>query len=351
MKWLNVLTILVTLACYSSPFIKPSEFWPLSIVGLFYPVLLLVNLAFVLYWAVQFKQWFLFSLVTILLGFSHLKGIIGTSGFFPNPPLPSSTSTDTIHITTYNCRSFKVPNGSIGDLERMWKSIDKKFSPDILCLQEGYDPNYRKKRKKSILFNDFLKTNGLKHLKRSGKLMVFSKYPISKIKWHQPDNSYHGYLVVDVKTPQKTLRIINTHLLSNDVTDLASELKQSPDLEKKKAFKKLKQMLSHYKRAAIKRMIQAESIARLVDNSPHPTIVCGDFNDVPQSYNYQVIAKRLTDSFIKAGTGLGITYAGDIPGLRIDYILTSKELNVIETKVENQIKISDHYPVSATIQL
>jgi endonuclease/exonuclease/phosphatase family metal-dependent hydrolase len=78
--------------------------------------------------------------------------------------------------------------------------------------------------------------------------------------------------------------------------------------------------------------------------------VCGDFNDTPNSYTYHQIAKNLNDAFQEAGSGIGTTYIGAIPFLRIDYILYSPEFF---TPLFFRIipkKLSDHFPISSALR-
>ena len=65
---------------------------------------------------------------------------------------------------------------------------------------------------------------------------------------------------------------------------------------------------------------QAEEIQRHIDGSPYPVILCGDFNDTPLSYTYRQLSRKLTDSFIEKGRGIGNTYIGGFPSFRIDYV-------------------------------
>jgi endonuclease/exonuclease/phosphatase (EEP) superfamily protein YafD len=92
---------------------------------------------------------------------------------------------------------------------------------------------------------------------------------------------------------------------------------------------------------------QAHIVKEIVSNSPHPFIITGDFNDVPNSYTYFTIkGKDLSDAFLQRGFGLGRTYSALSPTLRIDYILHTKNLDV---KQFNRIvkKYSDHYMLIA----
>ena len=86
-----------------------------------------------------------------------------------------------------------------------------------------------------------------------------------------------------------------------------------------------------------------------MNNSIFPVILCGDFNDTPNSFAYKQLSEGLNDSFVKGGKGLGKTYNGKFPALRIDYILHSPEIKLgkFETNKQN---LSDHYPLISYFQ-
>jgi len=79
-------------------------------------------------------------------------------------------------------------------------------------------------------------------------------------------------------------------------------------------------------------------------------LLAGDFNDTPSSFVHAEVSELLEDSFTKKGSGLGITYAGKLPLLRIDYIFGSKEFEVLEFETHSILR-SDHYPITANLFL
>jgi endonuclease/exonuclease/phosphatase family metal-dependent hydrolase len=99
-----------------------------------------------------------------------------------------------------------------------------------------------------------------------------------------------------------------------------------------------------------KRRIQAEMVRDQLDKSPNPAILCGDFNDVPNSYTYFHIRGSLQDAFIKKGFGIGRTYVNISPTLRIDYILTHPQFNILQC-AKFAVPYSDHHPVIADIEI
>ena len=75
MKWLNRIFYIVNLLSlfplalsYLAPYISPNSFlWPLAFLGLLYPIFLIINTSFMLYWLVTFKRYFWSNLVIILI--------------------------------------------------------------------------------------------------------------------------------------------------------------------------------------------------------------------------------------------------------------------------------------------
>ena len=98
----------------------------------------------------------------------------------------------------------------------------------------------------------------------------------------------------------------------------------------------------------MERQIQADRVKSEIDKSPYPVIVCGDFNDVPNSYAYQTIGSGLQNTFVEKGSGLGTTFTGIAPTLRIDNIFTSKTFTVNQF-IRIPVKLSDHYPIIADL--
>ncbi len=87
-----------------------------------------------------------------------------------------------------------------------------------------------------------------------------------------------------------------------------------------------------------------------IQKSPYPAIICGDFNDTPMSYTYWKLSRGRRDSFKDAGKGFGATYSMLQPLLRIDYILSPKDVRATSHKIV-KLKYSDHYPVVATFAM
>jgi endonuclease/exonuclease/phosphatase family metal-dependent hydrolase len=96
------------------------------------------------------------------------------------------------------------------------------------------------------------------------------------------------------------------------------------------------------------RASQVDNLSYSISQSPHPVILCGDFNDTPNSYAYQQLTANLKDAFMESGKGFGNTYIGKLPSYRIDFILHDDHFASWNFYRE-LINLSDHYPVTCII--
>ena len=99
-----------------------------------------------------------------------------------------------------------------------------------------------------------------------------------------------------------------------------------------------------------KRTQQLKELIPLLEKSPYKRILCSDLNDTPVSYAYNQLSNQFIDSFTKSGFGIGGTYIGKIPFLRIDYIWHDKSLDSYNFQT-HQIQLSDHKAISVDILL
>lgn len=336
LRWANVILIFVTLGAYLSPYLHPKSFWFFSVLGLFYPWLLLANVLFVFLWLFLRKRYFLFSLCCILLGWDHFTGFVG---FRQND---TSSSESDLVVMTYNCHGLLKKNSKeYMTPEELQKLVDK-YEPDLLCLQEfpfmqSKAPPYVERLQQKTKLKYFNRVAG-------GGVAVFSRYPFGKKGGKYFTNKANGYLYIDIKNGDKTFRLFNVHLQTNAVSGMANRVAREGNFQEKETWLNIKGMIGRYRHSAAMRADQAREVATNIARSPHPVIVCGDFNDVPQSYTYHQLADGLNDSFKGAGRGLGTTFNGSIPALRIDYVLTDPRFK-IKSHQNDHSPYSDHYPV------
>lgn len=335
LRWLNILLILVTLASYSASWISPKTFWPLAFFALPFPWLLLGNIIFVVFWAAMRRYQAFLSLGCILLGWSHLTGFIGLNA-------PKSSEGAILTVKTFNTFRFRretaaIEKFNVDELPELFPTE----GIDVLCFQE-FPTFYPKNR----FIDYFTKTAGFKytHSISNGALAIFSRHPIEASQTHYFVKHFNGFQWADIKINGKLIRVFNLHLQSNGVSGMANEVAKDGDLKERKTWNKIKGMADRFVRAEKRRVEQTEAVVEAIRKSPHPVIVCGDFNATPQSYSYRQISTNLKDAFRESGTGLGTTYAGKIPALRIDYQLYSPALHAINQDI-CQEQLSDHHSV------
>lgn len=348
-RWANVIIVLITFLAYLSPYVSPGAFWPVAVLGLLYPILLIFNFLLLLFWLIQRKRYVFLSLGCILLGWSHFTAFVGLH--FSSPP--QSNPEDQIRVLSYNILNFYNQRKSERDSGIRWSEAHlldfyAQYQPDIWCIQEfTRSAKYAREYPKIITQKTPLKYS---YLKPEKGLAIFSRYPLSKIEMHyfSKHNSTNGYLIADIDKDGQAIRVFNIHLQSNDVSRLAKRVARNGQLQEKETWLQVKGILGRYRRTAAMRAAQAQEIRGRLEKSPHPIILCGDFNDVPLSHTYHRLRKGLIDGFQKRGRGLGTTFHKSIPILRIDYILSSPELEPLEYQVI-PIDRSDHYPVLSVL--
>lgn len=343
LKWTNLLLVIVTLFSYLSPLLSPTQFWPASFLGLFYPWFLLLHVFFIFFWVVKKHPYFLFSTVCILVGWGHLSNFIGFS-FKPAAP---SAKMD-LRVMSFNCFSLsnRHNNNKLLDKETFLEFIEP-HQPDLLFLQEFVH------RSKSQTYIDFIKKKtSLKYhfWNEKGRLVILSKYPLENTVAKYFENNSNGFQYADLKLRDQNLRIFNIHLQTNAISNIADKVAAEGDIKEKETWLDIKGMMGRYRRSARRRALQSEQVHKAIVSSPYSVIVAGDFNDTPMSFSYHHISQNLKDTFREKGKGIGTTYAGSIPALRIDYILTDPGFMIMDHLIIKK-SFSDHYPVLSRIRV
>lgn len=348
--FLNILVLIGLLVSYAGSSISPEKFWPLAFFAMSYPIILALIAVFSLFWLLK-RKWYIFiNIAMLLFNWSYVAATIQLAG---NSIAERSDSE--IKVMTFNVRLFDRFNWT-GDVNTREKAIEfiQNQEADILCIQEYYNPDQRN-------LNLLGRVDASHHLKnyfpqRNNKndygLVIYTKYPMINKGTIVLENSRDALTIFcDIIIQSDTIRVYNVHLQSLNLGKKGYQvLDEMIDTQELQQIEENKFLLSRMKRGFLKRATQADKIAKHISECPYPVIVCGDFNDVPTSYSVQKISRELTDSFSKAGSGIGATYV-KVPFFRIDNIFVPKECVIKTHTVHNQEVLSDHYPVTAIISL
>ena len=344
---INALSTGLLLLTAYSPYIQPTVHPVQSCLGLAFPVFVLINGGFLIFWlAIQRYKTALLPLIGFLLCYSQLRTYLPLNFHTSNPPEGS------IKILSYNIMGFDGSHKKDGNNPIL--TYLKKSDADILCLQEyTFDKSSRRLTQKDI--ERELKAYPYRRINVVGsgngytnKIACYSKYPILSARVLNYTSNYNGSVLYELKLNEDTITLINNHLESNKLTkidkDMYENMLKAPEKEKVKSGARL--LVHKLAEASAIRAPQADCIAQEIAASRHSSvIVCGDFNDTPISYTHRVIAQNLDDAFTQSGCGLGISYNQNKFYFRIDNILISKNLQSYNCTVDRSIKESDHYPI------
>ncbi len=344
----NVVLAAFLIISFLSVHVSPADSWVFAFISLAYPILLLINLAFVVFWIIFRKWFFLISLFCIFLGWNALRSTFQIH--FKKPH--EVTNSRTINMLTYNVRLFNYYQWQ-KDTAAWQRIIDFIHSekPDIVCFQEfitlpgtNHDLENLKKKMAPLSYSHVYYTDQVPHKINFG-MATFSRYPIVNKKMIEFRGSLNGSISSDIVINGDTVRIFNCHLqsirLRKDYNDLLDSLIFNYS---EKQLDELKDISFRMRQAYIHRAQQVDIMIRHIRSSPYPVIVCGDFNDTPVSYSYTNLSKGLKDAFMKSGNGFGTTFRENFPYVRIDYVLYSPVFTSHNYHTA-RVNWSDHYPV------
>ncbi len=268
---------------------------------------------------------------------------------------------EALTVISYNTHSWGLGDGgspAIGDADGgrtiMRYLADSKA--DIVCLQESDVTGAVGQHADSILnpafkYHEAIICSGLT------QLAIYSRFPIIRkqaIKYESKGNGSAAFWI-DVKGQE--IIVINNHLEStglsieerHEFSDMVHGKNETIKSTSKSIFGKLLESTRI-------RVPQAKAIAAFIRAHRHghnglPIIVCGDFNDIPQSYVYRTIADGLTDCYKATAKGPGFSFSRHGMRVRIDNYLCTPDITPYNFEVDHSITISDHYPITGRLLL
>lgn len=187
-------------------------------------------------------------------------------------------------------------------------------------------------------------------------MKVLSKYPVTFEKSANYINESFDtrrYTFYKVNINGRKLTLINMHLMSfalsssdrNIITDIKSVngVKKSINIFREEVRDKLRQGFK-------KRKKDVQILRETIDRINGATIICGDFNDVPESYAYRLLkGEDIKDAYEETGFGPLITYNRHAFLFHIDQIMYKGTLKALNVK-KGKLKTSDHYPLTAEFE-
>jgi endonuclease/exonuclease/phosphatase family metal-dependent hydrolase len=343
-----IAALLLFLSAYS-PSIDPHAHPVMSCLGLFFPIFLLLNVLFLVFWAIVYRRFILFPLLVLLVCWGSIRT------YFPINFFGEDAPEDAIKIVSYNTRAFGDMKPHTKEKPNEVLTYLQNSDADIICLQEYIFGGKLKKKDIDYALRDYR----YKHYQSLGKglngLGCYSRYPILSATPILYKGTRNGSVAYRIKVGEDTLLVINNHLESNKIlksdVETYQEMIDAPN--KKNLLAGVRKLWSKMAEATSIRAKQADVLVETIRDSKEKAVVlCGDFNDTPISYTHHVLLdEELQDAYVETGNGLGVSYNKDRLYVRIDHILTSKNLKVYDCTVDNTIHASDHYPIWCYISL
>ena len=358
---LNLGVGLLFLVSCCNAFLHPDSWWFIALLAFFFPLFLVLLLLMSVFWIFACPRYIWISVVCIIIGWSNVHAFFGFS--LANHDFTRKDSAS-IRIITWNVRRWDEfttkKTGASGHRLPMLQMLEKQ-NADILCLQEFYEPadslmsNIRYIRE--ILhfpYYFFSRDYRNRIFKYETGVIIFSKFPISaRHQMHYNQDTLQkteSLLAADINVKGSTIRIYTTHL--------QSVLFKPRDFRNVEIIRNAEDSMLHASRSLAKKLkdalglrgFQADAVRKELDASPWPLVICGDFNDVPNSYTYFHIRGNLQDAFNSRCFGIGRTYMRISPTLRIDYILPSRDFRIVQSMKINS-PFSDHHAVVTDLQL
>ncbi|HMG82810.1 MAG TPA: endonuclease/exonuclease/phosphatase family protein [Ferruginibacter sp.] len=363
-----IVAVLFLLGCYAKWF-DPANWWFIGLFTLASVYLFLILCVFCVFWLFVEPALSLIFIVVILLTWKPIQNIIP---FRVSSSFTIKRQPNTLRIMSWNVAQFNIlEDKKHPEVKKQMLALINRYQPDIACFQEMVagdkpvdlnTPYYHKYRfyslssfVDSLHFPEYFYGYNYKEDFLDSQhfgILILSKYPLinrhAVMKYPYDYNSIFQY--ADMVKGGDTFRIFNVHLQSLKFTPVNLNYIDSPSLESRADIEKSQSVLGKMKIGFLKRKAQAELVREKIDSSPYPIILCGDFNDVPNSYAYATIGKGLQNAFVEKGSGIGRTFSGISSTLRIDNIFVDDDFSVEQfTKINK--KLSDHYPVITDIQL
>ncbi|MBQ8493311.1 MAG: endonuclease/exonuclease/phosphatase family protein [Alistipes sp.] len=336
---------------YLTPYVVPSTFGSLTIVGIFAPILYAAVAVCMLLWLVT-GRWKTALLVSVFL----LPGIFRFSDFYNIAfmrDVETKPSRSDITLMTFNVRGFYGDN-AVRSVDGIVDYIAGIENIDVACFQEfdlmapGIERLDSLMQERQLSYKNDVTEFG------DVVLRSYSRYPIiasGDIAGNNRGTSQWFDIVVkrSIERMADTLRVFNNHLHTMSIS-----ADDSQDITEGKIFSDGDRMRSIVDRIANNSSIRVDHVDTLgmvVKQTPYEHIICGDFNDTPMSYVYGKLVDNHHDAFVEVGEGYGYTFRPMYGTLRIDYVLHSEGMSATKYVADESVQFSDHLPVIVTLKV
>lgn len=328
-----LLLIFCTLTAIICQYISPEKSGILSVIALGAPVIYLLDIIVMFYWVVRWRWYRATAMIVVVV-----VGLFYASRYY-------KFDFDRQYDTSYIERRYsKIMSYNLCDARAEGlEAYIKKHNPDILCVQEISSRHEKWPTISEGYQTDIGKISDMNN-------HILTKYRIIRCGEIEGLSLRNG-MWADLKIKDDTVRVVNLHLQSTSIRPEDTQfLEKHEYILDRERESKLRSIVERLVENNSKRAVQARQVADFLKNSPYTTVVCGDFNDVPLSYTYNLISRNLKDTFSVCADGFTHTFNTRYGILRIDHILLSPSVEVVSYEVDTEAHYSDHFPVISRVK-
>lgn len=317
---LHVGVLFLLLGTLLNAYVPPKIFPWFNLLSLGFPVLVILYVIFTVFWLFSWKKrTFAFMLAGLIFMVPVQRWINFTS---------DKKETADLKVVSFNVKAGLLGADAI-------KEYLNRADADVIMLQES---------------GDKISVKGMEKSGQKGMLATFSKHKIVNSKElikgdFESNNVYADQTDIEIKG--KIYRFINVYLEPFKFEKGMIKMDGLKEEDERKMKNIIKRLIPVFK----KHQDQVSIIKENIEQSPYPVILAGDFNSVPNSYEYYHLSDGLEDAFVKAGKGSATSFHDYKFPIRIDYIFTSKAILPVSYTVDRSVKLSDHYPVLGEFSL
>ncbi len=310
----HLIIIVLLFGTIMNAYIPPNVFGMLNLLSLGFPILMIINIILLIFWIISWKKRAVVFLVLSLFFIIPTRRWINFTS--------TKKETPNLKIISLNGKS-----GKFGD-ENIYNFLNEQKA-DVVLTQE---------------YKSAENLKGFEYFERNFPVVkIQSRFPIVKSDIIETDAKNGRCIYADIKVNGKIIRFVNVYMepfyLQKDMVKPTKDM----TVNEEKAKNILHKLVPTFR----KHQSQIAPIKGFLDSSPYPIILAGDFNSVPNSYEYYTLSENLEDTFLKVGKGSGTSFHDFKFPIKIDHIFASKSITPISYKVDRSVKISDHFPVIA----
>ena len=233
-----------------------------------------------------------------------------------------------VNVLTYNILHGANTDGS-NNYDKIAEIINS-VNPDLVALQE-VDFMTNRVKKINLAQEIALRTNMISLF---GKAMNFDngEYGVAVLSKNEIISSQNITLpVYHENEPRTVLQILTTMDSGDTISFICTHLDYKPN--------------------SLERIEQVNKINELFANSKFPTILAGDFNDIPNSDAINILEKYWQSTYDKLNQEF--TFPSNMPNRKIDYVMFIPKVKweLIDKKVICDLVATDHCGFSVSLKL